>query len=108
MVIVQPHPKLGARQTIYHSSLHLDFILTFLGQKALLSSMLLSVPLSRFSLPLSPSGPANGTLALNPSLLAGRDIPPLSSDLTQDSLLHDRLAEALQQALLGFAIAQSY
>jgi hypothetical protein len=89
VVIVQPHPELGTGQTIYHGSLNLDFVLTFLGQKPLLSSKPQLVPPSRFLLSLPPSSPSNGTLALDSPLLAGRDVPSLSPNLAQDSLLHD-------------------
>jgi hypothetical protein len=64
--------------------------------------------LPRVSLPLPAASPANRALLLNPSHLAGRDIPPLSPGLAQDPLLHDFFSKAFQQPFLRFAIPQTH
>jgi hypothetical protein len=64
--------------------------------------------LSRLSLSLPAASSANRALLLNPSHLAGRNIPSLSPSLAQDPLFHDFFSKALQQPFLRFAIPQTH
>jgi hypothetical protein len=104
VIVVQPDFELGAGQAIHDRPLKFN-LFAFFGQETLLS--LLS-SLSRVPLPLPAASPANRALLLDPSHLAGRNIPSLPPSLAENPLFHDFFSKALQQPFLRFAIPQTH